>query len=108
MKPNIIHTDEYVIFINNDSAMMPQLMPGSMLAGHYIETYAWATQASGVYAIVLDSGRVLIRRIKENDLLSNGRLTVYCDHPEHPSMTIDADTIHSLYFIEEIIKQAVK
>jgi repressor LexA len=107
MKPNIIHTDEHVIFINNDSAMMPQLMPGSMLAGHYVETYAWSEQHSGVYAIVLDSGRVLIRRIKENDLLSKGTLTVHSDNEEHAKLILEVDSIHSLYSIEEIIKQAV-
>ena len=107
MKTNIIYTDEQVIFINNDTAMMPQLMPGSMLGGHYIETFAWEHQCNGVYAVVLDSGRVLIRRIKENDLLNKGTLTLYSDNTAHPAEIIHGDDIHSLYLIEEIIKQAV-
>jgi hypothetical protein len=87
--------------------MMPQLMPGSLLAGHYIESRAWHNQTCGVFAIVLDSGRVFIRRIKENDLLSRGTLTLYSDNPAHHTEVIDGDTIHSIYLIEEIIKQAV-
>ncbi|QHT71165.1 hypothetical protein GXP67_33190 [Rhodocytophaga rosea] len=107
MKANLIYSDEQVIFITNDTAMMPQLMPGSMLAGQYIETYSWTSQCNGVYAIILDSGLVLIRRIKENELLNKGLLKLHSDNPSHEPQTIMADDIHSMYSIDEILKQAV-
>jgi repressor LexA len=107
MKANLIYSDEQVIFITNDTAMMPQLMPGSMLAGQYVETVIWAKQCNGVYAIILDGGMVLIRRIRENDLFTKGILTLHSDNPVHPTQTVMADDIHSMYIIQEIMKQAV-
>jgi hypothetical protein len=107
MKANLIYSDEQVIFITNDTAMMPQLMPGSMLAGQYIETFSWTKQQNGVYAILLDGGMVLIRRIRENELLTKGVLTLHCDNPAHPTQTVMADDIHSMYIIHEIMKQSV-
>lgn len=107
MKTNIFYSDEQVIFITNDTAMMPQLMPGSMLAGQYIETFSWAKQGNGVYAIVLDGGLVLIRRILNNELQQKGVLTLHSDNPIHPCQTVIADEIHSMYIIHDILKQAV-
>lgn len=107
MKANLIYSDEQVIFITNDTAMMPQLMPGSMLAGQYVETFSWTSQCNGVYAILLDGGMVLIRRIKENELLNKGLLTLYSDNPSHEPLRVMADDIHSMYSIHEILKQAV-
>jgi hypothetical protein len=107
MKAEFIYTDEQVIFITNDTAMIPQLMPGSMVAGHYIETYSWSRQINGVYAVILDGGMVLIRRIKENELQSKGTLTLYADNKLHQPQVVIADNIHSIYSINEILKQSV-
>ncbi|MDO1448918.1 hypothetical protein Q0590_21750 [Rhodocytophaga aerolata] len=107
MKTEYIHANEQVIFITNDTSMMPQLMPGSMLSGHYIETYLWSKQTNGVFAILLDGGIVLIRRVKENELETKGILTLYSDYRKNTSEVVTADQIHSMYMIDEIMKQAV-
>jgi hypothetical protein len=107
MKTEYIHSNEQVIFITNDTSMMPQLMPGSMLSGHYIETYLWGKQSNGVYAIMLDGGIVLIRRIRENELDSKGTLTLYSDYNKRNKEEVVADQIHSMYMIDEILKQSV-
>jgi hypothetical protein len=107
MKTEYIHSNEQVIFITNDTSMMPQLMPGSMLSGHYVETYLWGKQTNGVYAIMLDGGMVLIRRIKENDLDMKGSLTLYSDYNKRKQEEVNAEQIHSIYLIDEILKQTV-
>lgn len=107
MKTEYIHSNEQVIFITNDTSMMPQLMPGSMLSGHYVETFLWGKQTNGVYAIMLDGGIVLIRRVKENDLDNKGLLTLYSDYSKRKEEVVTADQIHSMYMIDEILKQVV-
>ena len=107
MKTEYIHSNEQVIFITNDTSMMPQLMPGSMLSGHYVETYLWSKQTNGVFAIMLDGGIVLIRRIRENDLDTKGVLTLYSDYNKKNKEEVTADQIHSIYMIDEILKQSV-
>jgi repressor LexA len=107
MKTEYIHSNEQVIFITNDTSMMPQLMPGSMLSGHYIETYLWGKQTNGVYAILLDGGIVLIRRVKDNELDTKGILTLYSDYSKKNTEVVTADQIHSMYMIDEILKQVV-
>ncbi len=107
MKTELMHANEHVIFITNDTSMMPQLMPGSMISGQYIETYLWSQQTNGVYAVMLDGGIVLIRRIKENDLSTKGTLTLYSDYNKQKTEVVTIEQIHSIYCIEEILKQAV-
>lgn len=102
-----MYSDEQIIFITNDTAMMPQLLPGSMLAGQYVETSQWSTQNNGVYAVVMDGGMVLVRRIRENELKTKGVLSLYSDNPTVSTQVVMADDIHSMYSIHEIIKQAV-
>lgn len=102
-----MYSDEQVIFITNDTAMMPQLLPGSMLAGQYIETNSWSKQKNGVYAIVMDGGMVLVRRILENELPTKGVLTLHSDNTATHPQVVMADDIHSMYAIHEILKQAV-
>jgi hypothetical protein len=56
---------------------------------------------------MLDGGIVLIRRIKENDLSTKGTLTLYSDYNKQKTEVVTIEQIHSIYCIEEILKQAV-
>lgn len=107
MESNFIYADEQIIFMATDTAMSPQLIPGSLLAGQYVETFSWNQIVNGVYAIVLDNGLVLIRRVKENNLSDTGILILYSDNSDHEPLQVNAEQIQSIYAIHEIIKQGV-
>jgi hypothetical protein len=105
---DIVLDSEQAIFIVDDLAMMPQLMPGSAVSGSYIRRRDWTTLTGGVYYIVLTDGTTRIRRIQSGNLLENGFLDVCSDNPAYGAEKILLDSIQSLYQIDAIVRQEVK
>jgi transcriptional regulator with XRE-family HTH domain len=62
---------------------------------------------SGIYAVVFDS-QFVIKRVKENELLSKDYLTLYSDNPLGGSLRVPKNEIRKVWRAIDIVKQRLR
>lgn len=95
-----------VIEIQGNS-MSPQLQSGNKVLASYVPESDWAYVSSGVYAVVYRDFFV-VKRIKDNDLLTKGQVTLHSDNVSSGNITIPIAEIKGLWKITNIIEAVVE
>ncbi|MGY2133622.1 LexA family transcriptional regulator [Hymenobacter sp. HD11105] len=93
------------IEIDGDS-MEPQLRSGMWVAAYPIDPGDFKYVSSGVYVVDYGSSLV-IKRIKDNDLLTNGTLTLHSDNAQAGRVVIESNDIRRLWRVVDVIRARV-
>ncbi len=88
------------------NSMSPRLTHGAKVLAVCIDKDDWCYQSSGIYA-VLYRDYFVIRRIKDNDLLTRNMLILHSDNPEAGSMPVPAKDIRGIWKVVKVVEAPV-
>jgi transcriptional regulator with XRE-family HTH domain len=88
-----------LIEVGNDY-MQPALLPGWQVIASPVPAERWK-YTTGLVA-VLFAGEIVLRRIKRNELVTQGWLTLECDDASGPVVSVERGDIVSIWTIESI------
>lgn len=89
------------------NSMSPQLVSGARVMATPVAEGDWVYQSGGVYAVMYRD-YLVVKRIRENNLLTHQQLTLYSDHPNGGSVTISADDLRGLWKVVRIVEAPVE
>lgn len=95
-----------VIEISGNS-MSPQLVHGSMVLASGVNQADWMYQSGGVYGVIYRDFFV-VKRIRENELLTKGYLTLHSDNAIGGSLSVPAEQIRGLWRVHSIVSAPVE
>ncbi|TAE33914.1 MAG: LexA family transcriptional regulator [Cytophagales bacterium] len=100
------HPNAVVIEISGNS-MSPQLVSGAKVMAVPVDDGNWVYQSGGVFAVMYRD-YLVIKRIRENNLLTQQHLTLYSDHPNGGSVTVHASDLRGLWKVVRIVEAPVE
>ena len=95
-----------VIEISGNS-MSPQLVNGAKVIAVEIDSTDWEYQSGGVYAVIYRDYFV-VKRIKENELLTRKILTLHSDHPNGGTVTVAVSDLRGIWKVVSIVEAPVE
>jgi repressor LexA len=91
-----------VVFEVDGDSMEPNYVPGARVLALPIDAGNWQYLSSGVYAICFGSSFVL-KRVKDNQIMAEGILTLHSDNPSGGSMPVKREDIRAVWKVEQIV-----
>ncbi len=95
-----------VIEISGNS-MSPQLVHGAKVMAVQVDENDWEYQSGGVYAVIYRDYFV-VKRIKENELLTRKVLTLHSDHPNGGTVTVSVSDLRGIWKVISIVEAPVE
>jgi len=95
-----------VVAVHGDS-MEPQLVSGARILIAPVSISDWIYQNSGVYAVAYSS-YLVVKRIKDNDLMRQRFLILHSDNPKGGSLTVPAADIRGLWKVIKVVDSPVR
>lgn len=95
-----------VIEISGNS-MSPQLVHGAKVMAMQVDENDWEYQSGGVYAVIYRDYFV-VKRIKENELLTRKVLTLHSDHPNGGTVTVGVADLRGIWKVISIVEAPVE
>ncbi len=89
------------------NSMSPQLVSGARVMAVPVDESDWVYQSGGVFAVMYRD-YLVIKRIRENNLLINKHLTLYSDHPNGGSVAVSASDLRGLWKVVRIVEAPVE
>lgn len=89
------------------NSMSPQLVDGARVIATEVNQADWMYQSGGVYAVVYRDFFVL-KRIRENELLTRHYLTLHSDNPLGGSVSVPAHDLRGLWKVHGIVYAPVE
>lgn len=100
------HKNAVVLEISGNS-MSPQLAHGAKVLAVPINQSDWEYQSGGVYAVMYRDYFV-VKRIRDNELLTRKYLTLHSDNPNGGNVTVPLQDIRALWKIVTIVEAPVE
>jgi repressor LexA len=100
------HKNVVVIEISGNS-MSPQLSNGAKVLAVHIDPNDWQYQSGGIYAVIYRDYFV-VKRIKDNELLTKQRLALHSDNPNGGSVTVPLKDIQGIWKVARVIDSPVE
>ncbi|CCH56261.1 putative phage repressor [Fibrisoma limi BUZ 3] len=100
------HKSAVVIEIAGNS-MSPQLVHGAKILAVQVDQGDWEYQSGGVYAVMYRDYFV-VKRIKDNELITRKYLTLHSDNPNGGSVTVALQDIRGLWKVVGIVEAPVE
>lgn len=100
------HKNAVVLEISGNS-MSPQLAHGAKVLAVPVNQSDWEYQSGGVYAVMYRDYFV-VKRIRDNELLTRKYLTLHSDNPNGGNVTVAAQDIRGLWKIVTIVEAPVE
>ncbi len=101
VQPTKLNKQGVVFEVNGDS-MEPGYPAGAMVLALPVPQVDWQYLSAGVYAVSFGSSFV-IKRIRDNEILTKGLLTLHSDSSEGGSMPVLVDDIRAVWKIDRIV-----
>ncbi|WP_247237551.1 S24 family peptidase [Telluribacter sp. SYSU D00476] len=98
--------DPIIIEISGNS-MSPQLVNGAKVMVVPVDPGDWIYQSGGVFAVIYRDFFV-VKRIRENELLTKRYLTLHSDNPLGGSVSVPADELRGLWRVAHIVSAPVE
>jgi repressor LexA len=98
---------EPVVLEVSGNSMSPQLVHGARVLAVPIDTGDWIYQSGGVFAVIYRDFFV-VKRIRENDLLTKHYLTLHSDNPMGGSVTVPSNEIRGIWRVANIVSAPVE
>jgi repressor LexA len=95
-----------IIEISGNS-MSPQLVNGAKVMVVPVDPGDWIYQSGGVFAVIYRDFFV-VKRIRENDLLTRHYLTLHSDNPLGGSVSVPAGEIRGIWKVAHIVSAPVE
>ncbi|GAB2795536.1 hypothetical protein GCM10027275_45910 [Rhabdobacter roseus] len=96
-----------VILEISGNSMTPQLADGAKVLATPIDQGDWMYQSGGVFAVIYRDFFV-VKRIRENELLTKHYLTLHSDNPLGGSVSVPANEIRGIWRIASIVSSPVE
>lgn len=100
------HKNPVVLEISGNS-MSPQLAHGAKVLAIPVSENNWEYQSGGVYAVMYRDYFV-VKRIRDNELLTRKYLTLHSDNPNGGNVTVPLQDIRGLWKIVAIVEAPVE
>lgn len=100
------HKNSVVLEISGNS-MSPQLAHGAKVLAIPVSENNWEYQSGGVYAVMYRDYFV-VKRIRDNELLTRKYLTLHSDNPNGGNVTVPLQDIRGLWKIVAIVEAPVE
>lgn len=100
------HKSGVVLEISGNS-MSPQLAHGAKVLAVPVSENNWEYQSGGVYAVMYRDYFV-VKRIRDNELLTRKYLTLHSDNPNGGNVTVPLQDIRGLWKIVSIVEAPVE
>ncbi|WP_310589878.1 LexA family transcriptional regulator [Larkinella soli] len=100
------HKNVVVIEVAGNS-MSPQLANGAKVLAVLVDPSNWEYQSGGIYAVIYRDFFV-VKRIKDNELLTKQRLTLHSDNPNGGTVTIPLKDIRGIWKVVRVIDSPVE
>ncbi len=98
---------EHVILEISGNSMSPQLVHGARVLAVPLDPGDWIYQSGGVFAVIYRDFFV-VKRIRENDILTKHYLTLHSDNPMGGSVTVPSDEIRGIWRVANIVSAPVE
>ncbi len=95
-----------VIEISGNS-MTPQLSNGAKVLAEIVDQSNWEYQSGGIYAVMYRDFFV-VKRIRDNELITKKYLTLHSDNPQGGSVTVSHKDLRGLWKIVSIVDAPVE
>ncbi|MBU1820568.1 MAG: LexA family transcriptional regulator [Bacteroidetes bacterium] len=96
-----------VILEVSGNSMSPQLVHGARVLATPVDTGDWIYLSGGVFAVIYRDFFV-VKRIRENDLLTKHYLTLHSDNPIGGSVTVPSNEIRGIWRVANIVSAPVE
>ncbi|MVM32369.1 LexA family transcriptional regulator [Spirosoma sp. HMF4905] len=96
-----------VVLEISGSSMSPQLTHGAKVLAVPVSENNWEYQSGGVYAVMYRDYFV-VKRIRDNELLTRRYLTLHSDNPNGGNVTVPLSDIRGLWKIVAIVEAPVE
>lgn len=100
-----VNKNGYIVVEVNGCSMEPTIMDRARILGKRVDPADWEYISKGIYIVGYGRDMLVIKRIKGNDLLEKGTLTLYSDNVEYGELTIPKSAIRCIWKGLEIVKQ---
>ncbi|WP_246202108.1 S24 family peptidase [Spirosoma agri] len=100
------HKQAVVLEISGNS-MSPQLAHGAKVLAVPINESDWEYQSGGVYAVMYRDYFV-VKRIRDNELITRKYLTLHSDNPNGGNVTVSLQDIRGMWKIVTIVEAPVE
>jgi repressor LexA len=107
LKSALKNKKQPVVIEIQGNSMSPQLQSGNKVLASQITETDWGYISGGVYAVIYRDFFV-VKRIKDNEILSKGSLTLHSDNIKSGNITIPLEEIRGIWKITNIIEAAVE
>ncbi len=98
--------DAVIIEISGNS-MTPQLTDGAKVLAVGVDRGDWVYQSGGVFAVVYRDFFV-VKRIRDNELLTKKQLTLLSDNPNGGSVTVKSNDLRGMWRVMSIVTAPVE
>ncbi len=106
-KDLVANLKEPVVLEVSGNSMSPQLVHGAKILAVPIDAGDWIYQSGGVFAVIYRDFFV-VKRIRENDLLTKHYLTLHSDNPMGGSVTVPSNEIRGIWRVANIVSAPVE
>lgn len=103
----IAYLKKPVVIEVSGNSMSPQLVDGARVIATEVNPADWMYQSGGVFAVVYRDFFV-IKRIRENELLTRQYLTLHSDNPLGGSISVPAQDLRGLWKVHGIVYAPVE
>ncbi|KAB7728159.1 helix-turn-helix domain-containing protein [Rudanella paleaurantiibacter] len=103
----VINQDSVAIEIEGDS-MEPTIRDRAIVLANNIHGNDWQYESGGVYAVLFGPGKFVVKRIRTNDMRSEGQLRLHSDNDLHGTITVPANEIHCMWKVVSKIYEPVR
>jgi repressor LexA len=100
------HRDAVIVEVEG-SSMAPRIPHGTKILITPVPPSDWAYQSSGIYAIMFKDFFV-VKRIKDNELLTKSMLMLYSDNPDAGSMLIHGKDLRGMWKVVKIVDASLE
>lgn len=101
-----INTRHLIIELVGDS-MEPEIKSGALVLAVSVKKEDIKYESGGVYAVMY-ANRFVVKRIKTNEINTNGTLTLWSDNDKYGHITIHGEDINCMWRVTEKVKESVR
>ena len=98
---------KYIVFEVDGNSMEPTLKDGSQILAKLVDPSDWEYCSGKVY-VVCYKDSLVTKRIKKNDLMENGNLTLSSDNEKGGETTVRKSDIHGIWEAIRIVNQKIE
>jgi phage repressor protein C with HTH and peptisase S24 domain len=102
-----INEKHLAIEIAGDS-MEPSIIEGAVVLVESISKADIKYESGGVYAVLYGNGRFVVKRVKTNDLNTNGTLVLWSDNEKYGHIVVHGEDIHRMWKVIEKVREPVR